>query len=178
MDRGNQAIESPTVLSGTAQEFEGKRYYLCGFYFQRKGCRLHRKVWERNFGQIPDGFHVHHRDENRTNNSIENLQLLPGSAHISLHADKESIVSYKARAAASAWHGSDEGRKWHQRQYESRIRPLLAQMVDLTCAHCGKAFEAIGMYSSLTKYRHPNCKARALRSRRASEREAGRLLHR
>ena len=32
------------IVSGTIQEFRDERYYLCGFYYQRNGKRLHRAL--------------------------------------------------------------------------------------------------------------------------------------
>ena len=63
-------------ISTTAQRFDGVTYYLCGEYFQRKGRRLHRAVWEHHNGKIPNGYHVHHKDGDRNNNDISNLELL------------------------------------------------------------------------------------------------------
>ena len=48
------------VISSTVQRFNGVSYYLCGKYFQRRGVRLHRMVWEYHNGKIPQGYHVHH----------------------------------------------------------------------------------------------------------------------
>lgn len=45
----------------------------------------HRKIWADNYGQIPDGMNIHHLDENKENNSIENLVLLKISDHARLH---------------------------------------------------------------------------------------------
>lgn len=36
-------------ISSTAQRFNGVTYYLCGQYFQHRGKRLHRAVWEYHF---------------------------------------------------------------------------------------------------------------------------------
>ena len=41
----------------------------------------HRLVWEKHFGKIPEGFVVHHKDGNRQNNDINNLELLPKIQH-------------------------------------------------------------------------------------------------
>lgn len=50
---------------------------------------LHRCIWEYNFGTIPEGFQVHHKDECRTNNDIGNLELLTASEHSLLHRQRE-----------------------------------------------------------------------------------------
>ena len=62
-----------TVIDATKQAFNGEVFYLCGGYFQHKGKRLHRAVWEYFHGPIPKGYHIHHMDGNRANNNIENL---------------------------------------------------------------------------------------------------------
>lgn len=76
-------------ISDTIQEFAGERFYLCGLYFQRKGKRLHREVWKYHRGEIPKGFHVHHKDGDRSNNQIENLLLVEKSEHLSMHMTPE-----------------------------------------------------------------------------------------
>jgi hypothetical protein len=47
--------------------------------------REHHLVWERHNGRpVPPGHVVHHKDGNRTNNNIENLQLMMTGEHIGL----------------------------------------------------------------------------------------------
>lgn len=86
-------------ISETAQKFDGVTYYLCGTYFQRKGHRLHRVVWEYHNGEIPDGYHIHHRDGDRSNNDISNLELLEGHEHLSGHMSTPEGAQ-KARPAS------------------------------------------------------------------------------
>lgn len=47
----------------------------------------HHKVMCEHLGitEIPEGFCVHHKDLNKTNNSLDNLELLSFSAHTALH---------------------------------------------------------------------------------------------
>ena len=36
--------------------------------------RIHRLVWEVFIGEIPKGFDIHHKDKNRMNNNLQNLE--------------------------------------------------------------------------------------------------------
>src|ERR1035437_906524 len=107
----------PIVISRTIQEFDGIRYYLCGRYFQRKGVRLHIKVWEYHNGPVPDGRHVHHADDDRSNNDAGNLECLTVLEHLGDRHGAESGARglpsiAKAGQAARAWHGTEEGKLW------------------------------------------------------------------
>ena len=169
------------VISATIQEFDGVRYYLCGSYFQKKGIRLHRVVWEFHFGVIPDGNHVHHADGDRANNQIENLQCISYINHLSGEHGAESGIRGKksidkARLFASKWHGSEEGRKWHSQHYDKHIRPIMDKTVDAVCQHCGAAYQVNATKVNQGKFCGNNCKARALRKRRSDERKARRVL--
>lgn len=49
-------------------------------------CRANaRAIWEKENGPIPDKHVIHHKDEDFTNNALENLECIPVSIHISLH---------------------------------------------------------------------------------------------
>ena len=67
------------------QFFDDKKFTLrdTGYYALSNGSRtlMHRYVWEFHNGKIPDGYDVHHIDENKANNSIENLECLPKYEH-------------------------------------------------------------------------------------------------
>jgi hypothetical protein len=54
-------------------------------YLKSKGQYVHRLVWEAHYGPIPRGLHVHHRNHDKRDNRIENLQLVQHGAHISQH---------------------------------------------------------------------------------------------
>src|SRR5438067_6461268 len=102
----------PTIMSTTIQEFNGSRYYLCGKYFQRKGVRLHIAVWTYHHGDVPDGWHIHHIDEDRSNNDPTNLECLTlikhlGGRHGAASGLRGRKSIKKANAAARVWHGSE-----------------------------------------------------------------------
>ena len=47
---------------------------------------LHRMIWEDYYKfSIPKGYEIHHKDGDKTNNCIMNLQLLRKTEHLSLH---------------------------------------------------------------------------------------------
>ena len=131
------------VISDTIQEFDGLRYYLCGLYFQRDGVRLHRVVWQSfNGREIPDGWHVHHADHDRSNNQPDNLRLITAAEHMRHHHEgKRTEMPPEASEAARAWHGSEKGRDWHKEHYEKHKHKLHAK-ASFTCEQCGSEFNA------------------------------------
>lgn len=82
---------------------------------------LHRQVWRDANGPIPSGCHIHHVDGDTLNNDLANLQCMTSKQHSKHHADTATEdqreasrrLMDKLRPLASAWHRSDEGRKWH-----------------------------------------------------------------
>ena len=68
----------------------GNAYQRKDGYYQissgvHQGELLHRLVYEDAFGPIPEGFCVHHRDNNKENNHPNNLMILSKSHHHKLH---------------------------------------------------------------------------------------------
>jgi len=48
-----------------------------------------RKIWARHYNyKIPGGFLIHHRDEDYTNNTMENLVMLTHGLHLKVHNRK------------------------------------------------------------------------------------------
>jgi hypothetical protein len=78
-------------ISAVFVDFNGKRYYPTEKgYFRSKNLRLgktylHRDVWESKHGPIPEGLCVHHKDGDKANNSIENLELVKPDVHQRMH---------------------------------------------------------------------------------------------
>ena len=57
--------------------------------------RLHREMYKFYTGQeIPQGYHVHHKDGNKDNNTMENFELLSNSEHSRRHG-KETAERWK-----------------------------------------------------------------------------------
>lgn len=55
---------------------------------KRKDTREHRKIWEEHNGPIPKGYVIHHIDEDKLNNNIDNLAIMSRSEHAKHHHGK------------------------------------------------------------------------------------------
>ena len=49
----------------------------------------HRVIWEKVHGPIPEGMHIHHVNEDRLDNRIENLRLVDPATHSRIHSGHE-----------------------------------------------------------------------------------------
>jgi hypothetical protein len=72
------------------QFYSGLKFTLrChGYYELTTGNRMlmHRYVWENEVGPIPIGYDIHHRNEIKSDNRIENLECLPKEEHTRLYS--------------------------------------------------------------------------------------------
>ncbi len=62
-----------------------KRGYWMIYVPGRGDVKYHHYIWEKQFGKIPEGYHLHHINFDKLDNRIENFQLLPASEHGKLH---------------------------------------------------------------------------------------------
>ena len=130
--------------------------WLDGYYKRRgvwskdKPCNLHRAVWVDHFGPIPPGHHIHHKDANRRNNHIENLQCLEGRLHLSRSAKKSTWVGSQGnldvlkaiREKAKPWHQSKEGREFHKKHAKNIKFGYKPVSFKRKCKQCDKDYEA------------------------------------
>lgn len=73
------------------REYEGKKVYydkkgyalVC---INRKDVKVHLLVWESSNGKKPNGHDIHHKDEDKGNFNLSNLELLTHSDHQRVHA--------------------------------------------------------------------------------------------
>lgn len=138
------------------QYFDGLKFTRdekTGYYLNstiRK--RLHRYVWEYYNGEIPEGYHIHHINKDKSNNDISNLQLIKGEDHVTFHGLERGETQYdaiienlnkNARPKANEWHGSEEGHLWHKKQYNKHLKKWIDKRVKQICEQCGNEFETI-----------------------------------
>jgi hypothetical protein len=153
----------PTIISDTIQEFAGKRYYLCGRYFQRSGRRLHVAVWEAANGPVPQGHAVHHRDHVKVNNALANLELLARSAHVAHH--NRTITPAQRAARRLNARAASEGNARLTREERSMAGKAGWETRTTTTVHCTVCGCEVETWTpTRTKFCGGTCKARALRS--------------
>ncbi len=141
-------------------------YYLSSTKIDGGRKRLHVYVWEKENGKVPNGYHVHHINENKYDNEISNLKLLTTKEHLSLHAKEQMEIVGKdefnkrldyARTKASEWHASEKGRKWHKKQYKA-TKALLHKERTLLCEQCGKTYKTVA--GGHSRFCSNNCKTK------------------
>lgn len=151
------------------QEFNGITFYQTTpkDYFRhslgKTTILMHRYVWEYYNCPIPKGYHVHHKDGNRANNDISNLELLKGTVHEKLHGRlltdeqrewRRNNLNTNARPKAVAWHKSEKGKEWHKEQYQM-TRESLHKVDTHTCLNCGIEYEG----EPISKFCSNRCKS-------------------
>lgn len=61
-------------------------YYVITSCKEGNHCKkLHRLIYEEEYGEIPDGCIIHHKDGDKLNNDISNLTVMAPSEHAILH---------------------------------------------------------------------------------------------
>lgn len=54
-------------------------------YYRNGQTTLHRYKYERKYGSIFSCFHLHHKDGNKLNNCLSNLEMLTPQEHAQVH---------------------------------------------------------------------------------------------
>ena len=153
-----------------SKSYTGRHYFTPGFKRKKGIDWLHRQIWKDQHGDIPNGYHIHHKDGNTLNNDISNLEAIEGRKHLEYHWKFKSVKTQQwllkhiedIRPAASNWHRSDEGREWHRvlGKLSWQNRDLVANV----CEWCGETYETPITRENI-RFCSKRCKAA---SRRAS----------
>ena len=71
---------------GTASCPDGRYYKITSKQEGNHNKYLHRLIYEDFWGvKLPKQIHIHHKDNNKKNNCILNLEAITGSEHMTLH---------------------------------------------------------------------------------------------
>ncbi len=101
------------IYSRDTQNTSHRKNY---FYAQNGKKTLHREIWKEKNGDIPKGKHIHHKDGNPLNNSIDNLECLTHKEHMLAHSilakNDPSKDIFKTR---KEWQKSPDGLAHHRK---------------------------------------------------------------
>lgn len=97
--------EQGILITDSEQAFmyDGLKWYCnkTELYFQASTTEgrevIHRYVWTKYNGPIPQGFVIHHIDGNKLNNKLDNLQMMTAKEHLALHKKERISNGYKSR---------------------------------------------------------------------------------
>lgn len=123
--------------------FDGKKCRIKKGYIYFGNKILHREVWKKFNGEIPAHHVIHHKDGNKLNNSIENLECLNQAAHSFLHAKERREELSKCMKNNSgkihAWLKTEKGKNFLS---EKKKREWL-ELPERTfiCEFCKKEFK-------------------------------------
>lgn len=151
----------PLILDDTHQEFLGVVYHQNSKgYFLHNDSLLHRVVWEFFFGEIPDGYEIHHRDHNPANNQIENLQCLTKSEHHKLHAAAMSKIEIVCPVCGKIFLArANRPAKFCSQHCRFKQKYVPAQKEKRICEWCGQEFETSS--KSLARFCSHHCSHQA-----------------
>ena len=107
---------------------------------------LHRALYQYYFGDIPEGYDIHHKDFNALNNDINNLKCLTKSEHAKLHRNAQM----KNRKILTCAYCGKEFSIENNRQYKfcsvscrEKFRYHSGKDAQTRhCEYCGKEFTA------------------------------------
>ena len=143
----------------------GKKFYIdkkTGYWISTccPKVRAHVWVWRKTNGSIPKTHHVHHKDGNKSNNNINNLECLHRSDHFKVHLTEERRQWSRKwaeviRPLTKVWHRSEEGRKWH-REHGKKVWAKRSAF-KINCLFCLKEIETKTFHH---KFCNQNCKAK------------------
>ena len=154
----------PFYLDPITQYFDGDLYkrWPSEVYWSCAGRKMHRDVWARAFGPVPPDCHIHHKDNDASNNALANLECLPAREHLRDTWDRVHrgrTISAATREGAAAWHRSEAGRLWHQRQARKEKSWLKQKREKKNCAFCGKEIMALVRQVNSQRFCSATCKS-------------------
>lgn len=123
-------IDDRTIKTvfGTAKIQKSGYYVITSRMEGNNKKPLHLLIWEKVFGKRPKGYHVHHKDFDKINNSLDNLVLLSSTEHKKIHTSGENNPMYRVRGSDHPMHGRDRSKEKNPFYQKKHNEESLIQM--------------------------------------------------
>ena len=164
------------IIDNTHVKFNGQIFHKDSKGYYSRKLTLHEAVWRFHFRDIPEGYLIHHRNEIKSDNRIENLQLMTDGEHRAWHNKHSKVTcncAYCGKLIEKKF--SRVFAKFHfcssicQNRYRAKNKIYHEER---TCVVCGKTF--LTYKYSAVKTCSTECKNKLI-SIKKRERDAKRL---
>ncbi len=139
------------------QKFDGHLFYKNNSGHFNCNYSIHRAIWEYYYGEIPEGYDIHHRDENKSNNVISNLQPLTKSEHKTLHNKNVVPKKYTCENCGKIFFSTNTGitKFCSKKCFNENYKKSEENQEIRECVICGKKFKVFKY--SVAKCCSPSC---------------------
>jgi hypothetical protein len=89
-------LDKPVLLSGPTGPYE-HGYLMCRVQYADgfiKTIGWHKYIYERDNGRVGDEYVIHHKDEDKSNNCLNNLEKKLRSLHTKDHVKYEELIEF------------------------------------------------------------------------------------
>lgn len=80
-----EPVKNPSTIFGNTSTTDEGYLIVSSCKEGNRAKKLHRLIWEKWYGEIPPTTNIHHKDGNKLNNCIWNLEPMSISEHTILH---------------------------------------------------------------------------------------------
>ncbi|MFW9602453.1 MAG: HNH endonuclease [Prevotella sp.] len=121
---------------------------------------LHQYVYEEDNGPIPQGYDVHHRNENKSDNSISNLELLTMAEHQEEHLEQNRQNGFRLSKYVEEHFDEVQGlaKLGKKGLYTGRAKRKKLARGHIDCGYCGESFIPHNKARTDTKYCSTTCR--------------------
>ena len=161
LERDLTAPPQVEVIDEIHQKFDGVIYTTRDSNHYAKSRQLHRVIFAYYYGDIPDGYVIHHVDHNKANNDISNLQCLTKGEHQTLHNNNAQNQQFTCKYCGKVIPFNKRGKKTFcsQKCHSAWYKENASVLEERKCKRCGKTFTAFPWQER--QYCSKSCSAKA-----------------